>query len=207
MFALDSLLHGRPLEKLEAGALLQRRGAYCQEVVFIESGVVGLGVLGAQELEHCLGLAQGPCWLEPSTAVLRTRSPVDAVAQEPVVVRRVPLAEFLHALKGCCEGVHAMLLDMARMHLQQSEVAVSRLVQDAEGRCAQWLLQHARGSGEGLYVVEFHNRKRQVAQLLGIAPETLSRVFKLLRERGLIAGAGKVVEIVDMPALRQLAAA
>jgi CRP-like cAMP-binding protein len=84
-------------------------------------------------------------------------------------------------------------------------VAVSRLVKDAEGRCAHWLLQHARGAADGHFVVEFQDRKRQVAQLLGIAPETLSRVFKLLRERGLISGTGRVVELVDMPALTQLA--
>jgi CRP-like cAMP-binding protein len=205
MFAQESLLNNRPLETLGAGILLQRRAAYTQEVIFIESGVVGLGVVGAQELEHCLGLAQGPCWLEPSAAVLRTASAVDAVTQGAVTLRRVPLADFQSSLKACCEGVHSMLLDMARLHQQQTEVAVSRLVKDAEGRCAQWLLQHARGADNGHYVVEFQDRKRQVAQLLGIAPETLSRVFKLLRDRGLIVGTGKVVELVDMPALSLLA--
>ncbi len=205
MFAQESLLSNRPVERLGVGALLQRRAAYTQEVIFIDSGVVGLGVMGALELEHCLGLAQGPCWLEPSAAVLRTACAVDAITQTPVTLRRVPLADFQLSLKACCEGVHSMLMDMARLHQQQTEVAVSRLVKDAEGRCAQWLLQHARGAGNGHYVVEFQDRKRQIAQLLGIAPETLSRVFKLLRDRGLIAGSGKVVELVDMPALSLLA--
>lgn len=205
MFAQESLLHARPLEKLGPGTVLQRRAAYSHEVIFIDSGVVGLGVMGLQGLEHCLGLAQGPCWLEPSAAVLRTACAVDAVTQSHVALRRVPLADFQGSLKACCEGVHSMLLDMARLHQQQTEVAVSRLVKDAEGRCAQWLLQHARGAADGHFVVEFHDRKRQVAQLLGIAPETLSRVFKLLRERGLISGTGRVVELVDLPALTQLA--
>lgn len=205
MFAQESLLNAHPTETLAVGTVLQRRAAHMDEVIFVESGMVGLGVMGAGELEHCLGIAQGPCWLEPSAAVLRTACAVDAVTQSPVTIRRIPLAEFQGSLKACCEGVHSMLLDMARLHQQQTEVAVSRLVKDAEGRCAQWLIQHAHGKEGGHFVVEFHDRKRQVAQLLGIAPETLSRVFKLLRERGMISGTGRVLELVDMPALAELA--
>ena len=205
MFAQESLINAHARETLAAGTVLQRRSARSDEVMFIESGVVGLGVMGDGELEHCLGLAQGPCWLEPSAAVLQTAWAVDAVAQSTVWVRRVPMAEFQMSLQACCTGVHSMLVDMARLHQQQTEVAVSRLVKDAEGRCAQWLSQHARGREGGQFVVEFQDRKRQVAQLLGIAPETLSRVFKLLRERGMISGTGRIVELVDMPALTQLA--
>jgi CRP-like cAMP-binding protein len=207
MFAQDSLLQGRPQERCDLGALLQRRGQAQPEVLFIERGVVGLGVAGVQGLEHCLGSAQGPCWLEPGAAVLGLAPAVDAVAQSVVVLRRVALADFDRALRGCSAEVRTMVADMARLHQQQTEVAVSRLVQDAEGRCAQWLLQHARVREGGHFVVEFQDRKRQVAQLLGIAPETLSRIFKLLRERGLIAGSGRVVELVDLPALTQLAGA
>lgn len=205
MFGQESLLKGRPQERCGAGALLQRRGVCTPEVVFIDSGVVGLGVAGPHELEHCLGLAQGPCWLEPSAAILGQAPVVDAVAQGAVILRRIPMDEFHQALGGCSPGVHSMVRDMARLHLQQTDVAVGRLVKDAEGRCAQWLLQHAKGAADGHVVVEFQDRKRQVAQILGIAPETLSRVFKLLRERGLITGTGKVVELVDLPALNQLA--
>lgn len=205
MFAQESLLQGRPQEHCAPGSLLQRRGVASPFVLFVDSGVVGLGVAGARELEHCLGLAQGPCWLEPGAAVLGQASAVDAIAQSDVVVRRVALAEFQQALQGCTTSVRTMVTDMARLHQQQTEVAVSRLVKDAEGRCAQWLLQHARNGSDGHCVVEFQDRKRQIAQLLGIAPETLSRVFKLLRERGLIAGSGRVVELVDLPALNQLA--
>lgn len=207
MFAQDSLLQGRPQERCDLGTLLQRRGLAPSEVLFVECGVVGLGVVGEQGLAHCLGLAQGPCWLEPGAAILGLAPAVDAVAQSVVVLRRVALTDFQGALRASSAEVRAMVTDMARLHQQQTEVAVSRLVQDAEGRCAQWLLQHARGREGGHFVVEFQDRKRQVAQLLGIAPETLSRIFKLLRERGLIAGSGRVVELVDLPALTQLAGA
>lgn len=201
----DSLLQERPAEVLPEGTVLQRRARAVSEVVFLEQGVVGLGVLGSGELEHCLGLAEGPCWLEPSAAVLRLPSAVDAVAQSAVRVRRVPLRAFHNALKACNSSVHHMVHDLARLHQQQSDVAVSRLVKDAEGRCAHWLLQHARDGGGGRCTVEFSERKRQVAQLLGIAPETFSRVFKLLRDRGLISGTGRVIELLDVDGLALIA--
>ncbi len=205
MLFQDLLLQERVPESLPQGTVLQRRAQPVSEVIFLEQGVVGLGVLGSQELEHCLGLAQGPCWLEPSAAVLRVPSAVDAVAQTPVRVRRVPLRAFHSTLKACNSSVHHVVQDLARLHQQQSDVAVSRLLKDAEGRCAHWLLQHARDAGGGQCTVEFHERKRQVAQLLGIAPETFSRVFKLLRDRGLISGTGRVVELLDVDGLAHIA--
>ena len=47
-------------------------------------------------------------------------------------------------------------------------------------------------------------RKRLIAAQLGIAPETLSRVLRHLRERSLISGSGRVVNLVDLNALRLL---
>ncbi len=48
-------------------------------------------------------------------------------------------------------------------------------------------------------------RKRLIAAQLGIAPETLSRVLRNLRERSLISGSGRTVNLVDPPGLRSLA--
>ena len=42
-------------------------------------------------------------------------------------------------------------------------------------------------------------------QQLGIAPETLSRVLRHLRERSLISGSGRIVNLVDPGGLRSLA--
>ena len=44
-----------------------------------------------------------------------------------------------------------------------------------------------------------------IAAQLGIAPETLSRVLRQLRERSLISGSGRVLNLVDLNGLRALA--
>ncbi len=94
---------------------------------------------------------------------------------------------------------------MWRAHRQQTELAVSRLAKDAEARCAEWLLRHAQNSDKGVCSVQLQQRKRLIAAQLGIAPETLSRVLRHLRERSLISGSGRTVNLVDPSGLRSLA--
>ena len=95
--------------------------------------------------------------------------------------------------------------DVAAAHWQQAELTVSRLAKDAEARCAEWLLRHAQTSAQGAVAVMLQQRKRLIAAQLGIAPETLSRVLRHLRERSLISGSGRVVNLVDPGGLRSLA--
>ena len=98
-----------------------------------------------------------------------------------------------------------MLHDVALAHRQQSEFAVSRLAKDAEARCAEWLLRHAQTGDRGVMAVTLQQRKRSIAAQLGIAPETLSRVLRHLRERSLISGSGRLLNVVDPGGLRLLA--
>ena len=50
-------------------------------------------------------------------------------------------------------------------------------------------------------------RKRTIAAQLGIAPETFSRVLRQLRERDLISGRGRQLQLLDLNGLRTLAGA
>ncbi len=177
-----------------------------QEVLHVDAGRVALGLVEDGTLAHQLGVVQGPFWLEATAAVLGLPSVVDGVAETSVTVRRVPLAVFQAGLEALPASARAVLHDVAQAHRQQVEVAVSRLVKDAEARCAEWLLRHAEPVGEpGSMAVMLRQRKRQIAQQLGIAPETLSRVLRHLRERSLISGSGRVLNLVDPGGLRSLA--
>ncbi len=201
--------------------MLLRRSAASEAAIFIESGRVALGILSAappapgtpsssgtppaSPLEHQLGVVVGPAWLEANAAVLKLANAVDAVAETDVVLRRVPIGEFRQSLTGGSAAVLAVLEDVARAHRQQTELAVSRLSKDAEARCAEWLLSQAQSSEMGVCSVQLQQRKRLIAAQLGIAPETLSRVLRHLRERSLISGSGRTVNLVDPSGLRSLA--
>ena len=203
-----------PAQSVLPGTALLRRSVVEGSALFIESGRVMLGIVGsaaaagedagAQVMEHQLGTVEGPSWLEANASVLNLPSAVDAVAETPVQVRRVPLNEFRASLSGGSMAALAVLTDVARAHRQQTELAVSRLSKDAEARCAEWLLRHAESTDKGDCSVKLQQRKRLIAAQLGIAPETLSRVLRHLRERSLISGSGRVVNLVDPGGLRSL---
>ncbi len=192
-------------EAASRGQVLARRNQTSPWVSFLESGRVTLGVMAGDVMEHQLGALEGPCWLEASSAVLDLPPAVDAVADTDVVLQRVPVAEFRHNLAGMSGPARAVLDDVARAHRQQTELAVSRLAKDAEARCAEWLLQHAEPQAQGCMTVQLQERKRSIAAQLGIAPETLSRVLRHLRERSLISGSGRSLNLLDLTGLRSLA--
>lgn len=196
-----------PAERSAAdpGAVLLRRSESAGAVVFVESGRVELGLMDGEDLTHLLGTVEGPFWLEASAAILGRPSLVDAIAETHITLRRLPLPVFRKWLGGLPESAQCLLRDVATAHWQQTELAVSRLAKDAEARCAEWLLRHAQTSAQGSVAVMLQQRKRLIAAQLGIAPETLSRVLRHLRERSLISGSGRVVNLVDPGGLRSLA--
>ena len=211
-------LQSAPESRVPAGTLLLQRGLPMTSAVFIESGQVALGIAGlagvaapstedapsSSGLAHQIGLVQGPAWLETPAILLDLPSASDAVATTNVVLRRVPLTVFREALQGATVVGSHVLLDLARAYRAQTENTLSRFAKDAEARCAEWLLRHA-DSGPGATCVKLELRKRAIAAQLGIAPETLSRVLRHLRERRLISGSGRVLNLVDPGGLRALA--
>ena len=187
------------------GAVLLRRAVSSPWVVYLESGRVILGVMDGDTMEHQLGVVQSPCWLEATSAVLNLPHAVDAVADTEVSLRRMPLPEFRQSLEAMPATVQNVLHDVAVAHRQQTELAVSRLAKDAEARCAEWLLRHAQTGDKGTMAVLLQQRKRSIAAQLGIAPETFSRVLRHLRERSLISGSGRILNLLDPSGLRSLA--
>jgi CRP-like cAMP-binding protein len=196
-----------PLLKAKTAEVLLRRNTPTAWVLHLDSGRVALGLLDDDKLEHQFGVVEGPSWLDATAAVLQLPSLVDAVAQTDVSLRRVPLAEFRRTLADLPDSAQEVLRDVALAHRQQTELAVSRLSKDAESRCAEWLVRHAEPGPQGGLIVSLQQRKRLIAAQLGIAPETLSRVLHQLRERGLVAGVGRILTLPQPDSLRALAGA
>jgi CRP-like cAMP-binding protein len=208
MFKPSTILALRPELIAAPGTALLQRGHASRSVIFIESGRVAIGIVGAgagRALEHQLGVVEGPSWLEATAAVLNLPSAVDAVALTAVQYRRLPLEEFRANLDACAPDVRSMLRDIARAHRQQAEMSIARLAKDAEARFAEWLVSHAETSPLGECSVRLQMTKRDIATQLGIVPETLSRVLRQLRDMGLIGGKGKTVALINPAGLRMLA--
>jgi CRP-like cAMP-binding protein len=205
---LDSTLpiSSEPAISVGAGTVLLRRGGAVDRIVHVVQGRVILGVLLEGQMTHQLGVVEGPFWLEAASGLLGLPHAVDAVAETSVRLQHVGVADFVAEVKALPEASQTLLMDMARSQRQQTEMAVSRLAKDADARCAEWLLRHAKPVDlTGSLAVKLTERKRTIAAQLGIAPETFSRVLRHLRERQLISGAGRVLGLPNPQALRELA--
>ena len=192
-------------EVIAAGEVLRRRNEVLTSVLHLETGRVLRGVLDDGYLRHQLGAVEGPFWLDAASALMDLPFPVDMVADTRLQVRRLPIEEFRRSLNEMPASARGLLLDMAFGYRQQSELAVSRLAQDAESRCAQWLLKHAEPDPTGTMQVTLRLRKRLIAAQLGIAPETFSRVLRHLRELGLVHGTGNVLNLPQPRVLQSMA--
>ena len=197
-----------PTQQLAAGAVLLRRGECTEQVLHLERGRVMLGLLDHGGMHHQLGVVEGPFWLEASSGLLGLPHAVDAVAETEVSLQPVSLSDFRAHVDRLPEPSRSLLGDLARAQRQQTELAISRLAKDADARCAEWLMQHAeRDPATNRLQVNLHERKRSIAAHLGIAPETFSRILRQLRERELISGRGRVLQLTNPDALRTLAGA
>lgn len=192
-------------EVVAAGEVLRQRQQRLTSVLYLDSGRVVLGVREDGHMRHQLGVVEGPFWLDAASALLDLPCAVDMVAETRVQLRRQPLDVFLREVETLPESTQILLRDMASGYCQQTELAVSRLAQDAEARCAQWLLRHVQYDTQGAASVTLHQRKRLIAAQLGIAPETFSRVLRNLRENGLITGSGNILKLPQPAALQQVA--
>ena len=137
--------------------------------------------------------------------MLHQQHVVDAVAQTGATVHVIPMSAFRLMMSEMPNLLASVLHDVAKAHRMQSELAVSRLVKDADARCAEWLLRQAGDHMHDGAAVTLAQRKRLIAAQLGIAPETFSRVLRHLRDRQLISGAGRVLGLPNPQALRELA--
>ena len=205
MFLTPTFDPSAQAEVVAPGGVLRVRNQRPTSVLHIDSGRVLLGVREDGVLRHQLGVIEGPFWLDAATALLDQPCAVDMVADTRVQLRRMPVEDFKRSFDDLPQAAQALLRDMATGYCQQTELAVSRLAQDAEARCAQWLLRHAHNTEDGGLRVTLHQRKRLIAAQLGIAPETLSRVLRHLREHGLISGTGNVLNLPQPRALQIVA--
>ncbi|MFM2238725.1 MAG: hypothetical protein RJA69_99 [Pseudomonadota bacterium] len=205
--SLAELLRQADPQSLDAGHRVFARGQTAEFVYYLLQGRVGLGLYQGEQSPHRLSKMAAPGWLDLSGAVLNQPMSYDAVAETSLVVKRVSLRKFQAWLAQQTATTRDLIHDLALGQRQMAELSVSRLAMDAQARCAEWLLEHAQPRDHEPMAVQFTQRKRQIAEQLGIAPETLSRVLRDLRERGFIRGRGRVLDVVNPTGLRHLVGA
>lgn len=186
---------------LAAGARVFGRGEAPQGLVAVLEGSVGLGQLredGVFQLERTL---RGPAWVDLASAWLLDGHGQDAQALGAAQVVVLPLAAVRQLMLRQPALQERLLVALAQTVRALSAVTHDLMHKDAEKRLVAWLLQQSEGRAQ----LRLAERKRDIAAQLAITPETLSRMMRQLKEKGLIAVAGYTVQLLDLAGLQALA--
>jgi len=97
------------------------------------------------------------------------------------------------------------ILSVLSMRLRQFTIQIENLsLKEVPGRLAGYLLLLAKEQ-QSKNIIQLSISKGQLASLLGTIPETLSRIFSKLNNRGLIEVEGRNIKVLDTSALEDLA--
>jgi CRP/FNR family cyclic AMP-dependent transcriptional regulator len=184
-------LHGlTPAQVYPRGVELFSQGSPPDEVLYVDSGLVKLVRADRDGTETILGLAVAGAWLGSASAIVRAPSPVAAVTCTRVLLQRIPARVFCDLLEQdpnlsrLIHHAHARELCRQTSWLAQLTSLSSR--ERLERVIRQLILSlglHASARGIRL---QFPLRHWEIARLIAVTPEHLSRLLKQMQLDGLI---------------------
>ncbi|QPF72789.1 Crp/Fnr family transcriptional regulator [Roseateles sp. DAIF2] len=191
------------LRRLPAGARVFGRGEPALVLVAVLEGSVGLGLARDEAAApfHLERTLRGPAWVDLGSAWLGGGHGQDARALGPAQLAELPLGAMRLLMARQPAMQDRLLVALAQTVRALSAAAHDLMHKDAEKRLVAWLLQQAGGQSQ----LRLAERKRDIAAQLAITPETLSRMMRQLKTKGLIAVAGYTVQLLDPAGLLALA--
>jgi len=189
--------------RLRAGEWLFRQDDPATRFYFVRDGQMRLFRLSADGEEKIVEIIGPAQTFAEATLFMGTGYPVCAAALEPCVLIGLDAADFAAMLRDSPSTCFALLASLSqRLHALIAEI--DRLtLHSASERVASWLLEQLP---PGAYALTLQVPKATLAARLSIKPETWSRIARRLSARGLIRVTGNRIDILDVAALRALAA-
>jgi len=202
---LERIAQASELLQLEAGETLFHLGDEAARFFMVEQGQLKLYRLSAAGQEKVVELlTPGQTFAEAVMFMPRRRFPVSCEALTDSSVFALNSAIFLEIL-GESPDTTMRLLAALSMRLRNRLADIEALsIQNATLRVVSYLLGLVPPDAGRAAAVELPFAKKNVALRLSLQPETLSRVFARLRERGLVDISGGVVRVPDVEALRRI---
>ncbi len=138
-------------------------------------------------------------------ALCETRQPLGAIALEDASVFALPVCE----LEGLCQQSpaldRALQVALSRQLMRAGAVAEMMAAVSSEVRLARfigWWAARMAEHGQSSRRLRLRMSRRDIASLLGIAHETVSRSFSAFVERGLLRVDNREIEILDSAGLK-----
>ena len=193
-----------PVWRARHGVVLLHEGAAAEAVHVVRSGSFKCVKTSEDGYEQVLSFA-GPGEVLGFEAISRHQHTASVIALEDSTVFTLPLREldrWRHRFPSLDQALQfALSLQLAR----SADVAEMMAAVAAETRLARflvWLSASMAERGQSPRRLYLRMSRRDIASLLGVAHETVSRSFSALADWGCLRVDNREVEILDEPALR-----
>jgi CRP/FNR family transcriptional regulator len=163
---------------IPAGSVLIDQDAHCEFVWLLRSGLVRLSYSTKDGRETTLGLRTAG-WFAGATNVMTSVVSVCSVKTvTPCLASRIPAAEFTEILARSARLTRHLLSSLCCELLAQSSAQARLMSQSAEERLATFMRERSSRNPQWNTVDALPLLKqRELAQLLSITPEHLSRLL------------------------------
>lgn len=195
------------MRRLHTGHTLFHEGARAESIYVVRTGHFKSQRIAEDGAEHVLGFA-GRAELLGFDALCVGAHPTSAVALEDATVYAVPVRD-LSALGQRIAGFdHALRFALSRQLSRRDEQIALMAPMAAEVRMARFLMQqsqHMAARGQSPRIFHLPMGRRDIARYLGIAHETVSRIFGSSALRECVRVENRAIAILDMDRLATLA--
>ncbi|WP_348759261.1 helix-turn-helix domain-containing protein [Candidatus Methylocalor cossyra] len=187
---------------LDKGTALYRSGEWHHGILALKSGTVKLATLDRQGNEYVVDFLL-PGDLLGFDGFASQRHSCSAIALETVSYCELPA----HQIDLLTREIPGLLPVLMQHSGTQFDLGIQRLIlsrRPAEERLAAFLAHLSeRYRQRGFSAVEFRlsMTRQEIGNYLGLAPETVSRLFSQFEESRLIEVRGKLIHVLDMPRL------
>jgi len=198
---LDSIIaRGRPFEK---GEMLFRQGEVFGSLFTLRSGCVKTYSVTDNGEEQITGFYL-PGELIGLSGIDTDIYPVNAIAIETTTVCEIPYPKFESLTDEIPELNRQLISSLSKTIRRDMQMMLLLSQKDAEARIANFLLDlssRIQRRGYSAVFIYLAMSRNEIANYLGLAVETVSRIFSRLQKANAINVNGRAVEILDEAAL------
>ena len=198
---LNLLESSTSLKRVQKGEQIFSEGLDASAFFIIISGKIKIYKLSPDGKEHTLHI-HGPGDLVSEAAIFDSMVyPASCIALENSTLVRISREEFLNLIKKHPELSLKMMSGYSK-RLRQFVAKIEELsLKDIKSRLVSYLLENSKVE-KGITVCRLKYSKKELSSLLGTIPETLSRSFAFLKQKGLIVERDNVIIIPDPDKLK-----
>ena len=197
---IRGVLHRR---RYAAGEVVFREGTPCTELMVLRTGQMKLTIMPLTGREQILGLlvAGHLVGFETSEALY----PYTATAMTPVETCCITHKEMLRVLEEN-PAVALSVIQRFRDELMQAQIMIRNLgIKPAHARVASFILSLVPSGSDLAESFPLALSRLEIAELLGLSEETVSRVFAEMRRNSLIDAPHGEIRLLDLARLRRIA--